>query len=47
MLGRVSLGGETLFKGGQFGGLEVEKKLIYGSNVGCQENTLQGSQLVH
>ena len=35
MLGRVPLGGEILFKGGQFGGLAVGKKLIYGSNIGC------------
>ena len=40
MLGRASLGGGILLKRGQFGGLEVGKKSIYGSNVGCQENTL-------
>ena len=40
MLGRASLGGGILLKMGQFGGLEVGKKSIYGSNVGCQENTL-------
>ena len=47
MLERASLGGGILLKGGQFGGLEVGKKSIYGSNIGCQENTLQGSQCVH
>ena len=42
MHGRVSLKGETLFKGEQYGGLEMEKKLTSGSNAGCQENTLHG-----
>ena len=37
MLGKASLEEEISFKGGQYEGLEVEKKLIYGSN--CQENT--------
>ena len=44
---KSTLRGEILFKGGQFGGLEVGRKLICGSNIGYQENTLQGSQLVH
>ena len=45
--GRVSLEGETSFKGGQYGVLEVEKKLTFGSNVGRQENTVHCSQIVH
>ena len=35
MHGRVSLEGETLSKGEQYKGLEVEKKLTFGSNAGC------------
>ena len=45
MLGKASLEGETSFKGGQNGRLEVEKKLIFDSNTGCQENTHHSSQL--
>ena len=47
MHGRVSLEGKTSFKGGQYGGLEVEKELTFGSSIGCQENTLHCSQIVH
>ena len=45
MHGRISLEGDTLFNGEQYGGLEVEKKLTFGSNIGCQENTLHATNL--
>ena len=45
MHGRVSLERETLFNREQYGGLEVEKKLTFGSNIGCQENTLHAANL--